>query len=197
MHKLLLILGLLLRGPLYGYELHRIMRAHGDLYADLKKGNLYYLLDRLAGDGYLHMTAEAGARGARGERLIYELTDAGRVRFSGLLREIMVTYEPVHSGIDTAVVFLSQLLPAEGMALLEERRRIVTERRAQVATDLGNLAKSGPLVHIATDHIVSLIDAELSWIDRSLVYLRAVVWTDELADYLQRVKQDMKHSNER
>ena len=81
MHKILLLLGLLLRRPLHGYELHRIVRAHGELYADLKKGNLYYLLDRLAAEGYLKVQAEPGTRGARGERVIYELTDQGRARF--------------------------------------------------------------------------------------------------------------------
>ena len=40
MHKVLLLLGLLLQGPRYGYELHQIVRAHGELYADLKKSNL-------------------------------------------------------------------------------------------------------------------------------------------------------------
>ena len=44
MHKSLLILGLLVHRPLHGYELHRIVRAHGELYTDLKKANLYYLL---------------------------------------------------------------------------------------------------------------------------------------------------------
>ena len=48
MHKLLILLGLLHQGPLHGYELHRIVRAHGELYTDLEKANLYYLLDRLA-----------------------------------------------------------------------------------------------------------------------------------------------------
>ncbi len=89
MHKILLLLGLLLRRPLHGYELHRIVRAHGELYADLKKGNLYYLLDRLAAEGYLKVQAEPGTRGARGERVIYELTDQGRARFKTLLREVL------------------------------------------------------------------------------------------------------------
>ena len=44
LHKSLLILGLLVHRPLHGYELHRIVRAHGELYTDLKKANLYYLL---------------------------------------------------------------------------------------------------------------------------------------------------------
>ncbi len=176
MHKVLLLLGLLLPGPLYGYELHRIVRAHGELYADLKKANLYYLLERLATEGFLHVETEAGARGARGERLIYEITGQGRERFMELLREIMQTYEPVHTGVDTAVVFLAYLPRAEGLQLLAERQHIVAERRAQVVADLGDQEKNGPLVRIAGDHLLSLIDAELAWIARSLQYLYDIDW---------------------
>ena len=178
MHKLLLLLGLLLRGPLHGYELHRIVRAHGELYADLKKGNLYYLLERLASEGDLKVQAEPGTRGARGERLIYELTDQGRARFNTLLPEVLLTYEPAHTGVDTAVVFLASLPPANGLHLLEERRRIVAERRAAVAAELAPLGESNPLALIAGDHMLTLIDAELAWIDRSLAYLHKRGWAD-------------------
>src|SRR5260221_5403007 len=116
MHKSLLILGLLLRGPLHGYEIHRIVRAHGALYTDLKKANLYYLLDRLQQDGALTVRAESGARGARGERLIYALTDQGRTRFFDLLRAILRTFDPVHTGVDVADVFLWQPAPAPAVS---------------------------------------------------------------------------------
>lgn len=176
MHKLLLLLGLLQRGPLYGYELHRIVRAHGELYADLKKANLYYLLERLAAEGHLSVRAEEGTRGARGERLIYELTDQGKAYFKTLLREVMLTYEPAHTGIDTAVVFLASLSRAEGLQLLSERRRLVAARRDEVEQELATVAERSPLLHIASDHLLSLIDAELAWIDRSLSYLRDAHW---------------------
>jgi DNA-binding PadR family transcriptional regulator len=86
MHKTLHLLGLLLNGPKSGYDLHRILRAHGELFADLKKANVYYLLDRLAKDRYLTVEAEPGARGPRRERLVYSITDQGRAHFEELLR---------------------------------------------------------------------------------------------------------------
>ncbi len=180
MHKALLLLGMLLNGPLYGYQLHQIVRAHGELYADLKKANLYYLLDRLAKDGYLAMEVESGARGARGERLIYVVTEKGRAHFYQLLRETLLRYEPVHTGVETAVVFLSYLAPAESIALLQERRRSVQERQVRVVAELGRAGENAPLVVIASDYLISLIDAELAWIDRSLNYLETVGWGDQL-----------------
>jgi len=176
MHKALLLLGLLLNHPRSGYELHRIVRAHGELYTDLKKANLYYLLDRLAREGYLRVKAEPGARGPRGERLVYSLTKKGRQRFIELVREILRTFEPAHTGVDVAVVFLAELPRSEALTLLLERHKIVSARREAAAAELSDFATRGPLPKIAADHLMSLIDAELKWIDRSMAHLREVGW---------------------
>jgi DNA-binding PadR family transcriptional regulator len=171
MHKSLHLLGLLLTGPKTGYELHRIVRAHGDLYADLKKANVYYLLGRLAQQGYLTVQAEPGARGRRGERLIYSLTESGRARFHELLQQVLRTFEPVPSSIGSAVVFLPRLPRDEAIRLLEERRQSVVEHRAEVAALNPPEACNTP-VGLAMDHLLALIDADLAWTDRTLDRLR-------------------------
>ncbi|MBV8720303.1 MAG: PadR family transcriptional regulator [Chloroflexi bacterium] len=162
LHKQLMLLGLLLRGPLHGYELHRIARAHGELYSDLGKANVYYLLDRLARDDYVSVRAEPGARGARGERLVYALTQRGHGHFQELLRATLRSFEPAHTGVDVAVVFLQRLPVEEAIALLEERREVVAERRALAASELGEVASVGLAASLAADHLLSLIDAELA-----------------------------------
>ncbi len=169
MHKELHILGLLLAGPRTGYQLHRIVAAHGELFTDLKKGNLYYLLERLAQDGALDVTAEGGARGPRRERLVYTLTDEGRRRFHALLRDVIRTYEPPHSGVEVGMMFLPRLDPHEAVHLLEERREAVLTRRAVVEPN----AAAADRLHerLAQDHLLSLMDAELAWIDRTLYRL--------------------------
>jgi DNA-binding PadR family transcriptional regulator len=194
-HKILLLLGLLRYGPMSGkdlhrlvqehdalsfamsgYDLHSIVRMHGTLSTDLKKGNVYYLLDRLAADGYLHVRTEPGARGPRGERLIYSLASAGCERFDELLREVLRTDDPLHSGIDVALLFLGKMPHAEALTLLEERRQSVTKRREQVASELDEQARNNPLQRIAFDHVLSLIDAELAWLNRTLADLRLHGW---------------------
>lgn len=176
MHKVLLLLGLLQRGPRSGYDLHRIVRTHGTLYTDLKKANLYYLLDRLAREGYLDVRAEPGAPGPRGERLVYSLTERGRARFDELLRAEVCQYEPAHTGIDVATMFLARMPRDEAITLLEERRRRVVAHREQVATELGAMLASPALPGLAVDHLLSLIAAELDWVDRALARLRDPAW---------------------
>lgn len=171
MHKTLHLLGLLLSGPKSGYDLHRILRAHGDLYADLKKGNVYYLLDRLASESYLTVEAESGARGPRGERLLYSMTDRGRAYFEELLCTVLRAPEPSFSGVAAAVIFLDRLPVEEAISLLEERRARTLERRHQVAAH-GSSTRSQPLTEIAVDHLLSLIDADLAWTERTLDRVR-------------------------
>lgn len=170
MHKELHLLGLLLAGPRTGYDLHRIVVAHGELSADLKQGNVYYLLERLAASGLLEVKAEAGARGPRRERLVYSLTDEGKQRFHELLRAVMRTYELPHIGVEVAMMFLSRLGAHESIGLLEQRRQAVTERRAALAQS----PVAGVHLHeqLAQDHLLFLMDAELAWIERAVQHLR-------------------------
>jgi DNA-binding PadR family transcriptional regulator len=163
MHKRLIILGLLVAGPLSGYRLHQVAAAHGELYSDLKKPNLYYLLGRMAEEGLLEVRAEAGARGPRRERLVYSLTDAGRRELLDLLRREVREYEPARLGIEAAAVLLDHLPRSEAAELLRERRRAVSAHRRQAADSLGP-AEAGS----AADHVLMLVDAELAWLDRAL-----------------------------
>jgi DNA-binding PadR family transcriptional regulator len=170
MHKELHILGLLLSGPKTGYDLHRIVVAHGELFTDLKKGNVYYLLERLAENGSLQVTAEAGARGPRRERLIYVLTDQGRRRFDELLRVVVRTYEPAHTGIEVGMFFLPHLAVQDAIRLLEERRQSVLDRRAVI---VGEESRVDHLhEHLAQDHLLALMDAEVAWVERTVRRLR-------------------------
>jgi DNA-binding PadR family transcriptional regulator len=166
MHKELHILGLLLSGPKTGYQLHRIVVAHGELFTDLKRGNVYYLLERLARSGALVVTAEGGAPGPRRERLVYTLTEQGRQRFHELLRAVVRTYDVTHTGVEVGMIFLPHLDLSDAIHLLEERCHTVEERRDAVAREIA--ATSRLHQQLAQDHLLSMMDAELAWIARTL-----------------------------
>jgi DNA-binding PadR family transcriptional regulator len=182
--KALLLLGLLRRGPMSGYDLNRVVRSHGPLYADLKKGNIYHLLDRLATRGHLRVTVEPGARGPRGERLLYELTPSGREALLNLVRRAITAFEPADTGLASAVVFLTELDQEEAAALLRTRRDVIRERRAQVAAELGVLTQ--PLSRLAGDHQLALIDAELAWVTEAIALVEGGGWRGRGADHAGR-----------
>lgn len=178
-HKRLLLLGLLREGPRHGYELNRVVRAHGTIYADLSRANIYYLLDRMAGEGLVTVEEIAGSRGSRGARLVYRLTTTGRTRFTELLRSELTAYDPIHPGVDVAIVLAGSLPRPETIELLRSRRKVVAARQSEITEELTAVPADAVLPRIASDHLRTLIDAELTWIDRSLAVLtqRQHTWT--------------------
>ncbi len=165
MHKRLLLLGLLFERPLTGYEVNRIVAAHGDLYSDLKKSNVYYLLERLAREGLVAVNAEGGARGPRGQRLVYSLTAAGRTELVALLRRELGAYAPPHVGIDIAIMLIDHLPRDEARQLLMTRRRIVDQSVRMLESGLGPAAV---VPGSAGDHMLMLAGAERRWLERAI-----------------------------
>jgi DNA-binding PadR family transcriptional regulator len=186
MHKQLMLLGLLQRQSLHGYELNRIVQAHGELYADLKKANVYYLLDRLARDGFVDVAAEPGARGNRGERLVYTRTEKGTKRFAELLRAVLADFSPTHTGLDVALMYLHRLRRGEAVAILQSRRDAIVARRELVAGEFKDIASRPLPAQLAVDHLMCMIDAELAWADRALKRLRQADPTSETSDHAER-----------
>jgi len=171
-----MVLGLLQSGPKHGYELHRIVVAHGSLYADFKKPTLYHLLHRLTEQGAVLVHPEAGARGRRGERLVFELTPAGSAQFRELLRTALSTYGTAQTTFQMAAAYLPWLPAKEGQALLAKRRHIIETLHAEVLGDLEHLAGEPASQRLAArslagDHALCLLEAELAWLDRAMQHL--------------------------
>ena len=74
------------------------------------------------------------------------------------------------------MVFLPYLDVSEATQLLEERRQAALERRAVVAGEMRapdpNSISDHGHVNLAQDHLLTLIDAELAWIERTIARLR-------------------------
>jgi DNA-binding PadR family transcriptional regulator len=169
-HKQLLILGTLRQGSAHGYALHRVLRAHGGLYADLKKANLYYLLERLESDGFVVSSVDASSGDERG-RKTYSLTRRGHAHFKTLLREVLADYSPPTAAVDVATSLLDELPPDDAVRLLTARREQAVATREQTAHDLRAVSESTVARRLAVDHLLSRIDAEIAWIDRAVTAL--------------------------
>lgn len=176
--KTLVVLGLLKSGPKHGYELHRIVVAHGTLYSDFKKPTLYHLLHRLALQGAVQVRSEGGARGPRGERLVFALAPKGERLFLRLLRSALSSYDVAQTSFEVAAAFLALLPAAEAQALIRKRREAVRARRGEVSGEMELMAAQPYSTRLAaralaTDHSLSLMDAEVAWMDRAIRHLAA------------------------
>lgn len=176
--RTLMVLGLLKSGPRHGYELHRIVVAHGSLYADFKKPTLYHMLHRLALQGAVEVHSEGGARGPRGERLVFALAPAGEALLLDLLRAALSSHDSSQTSFEVAVAFVGLLPAAEAQELLRRRLAVVRERRAEVIVEIESMSAQGDPVRVAprqlaADHALSLMDTEMAWTDRAIRRLAA------------------------
>src|ERR1700739_3554904 len=124
----LAILGLLIESPMHGYELRKRLTALRGAFRAFSYGSLYPALRRMQAEGLIAENAAPAGTPVRRARRVYQLTDAGRRRFGGLVAD---TGPPnyTHDGLGVPLAFFTRP-PAEArMRILEGRRRQVEERR--------------------------------------------------------------------
>ncbi|HEY4796621.1 MAG TPA: PadR family transcriptional regulator, partial [Mycobacterium sp.] len=83
----LAILGLLLESPMHGYELRKRLTGLLGAFRAFSYGSLYPALRRMQSDGLIAENAAPAGTPVRRARRVYEMTDAGRLRFSELVAD--------------------------------------------------------------------------------------------------------------
>ena len=96
---------------------------------------------------------------------MYYITPPGREFFLSLLRDVLGTFETIHPPIDMALFFLPHLPREEAFALLAERRRGLVEQYQALQDKIATTNLS--IWHeITNDHMLSLYQLEINWLDR-------------------------------
>jgi DNA-binding PadR family transcriptional regulator len=128
------VLSLLVDGPSYGYELKGAFeRSVGPQWGTLNIGHLYQVLDRLERDG--QVTPTAVVRDAKPNRVMYEITDAGRAELAAWLNSA----SPRTSGYRDD--FFLKLVAATQTRDHATVRVVVANQRALLLRELRNLAQ--------------------------------------------------------
>ena len=159
MERELLLLGLLQKEEMHGYQLHEFIDSFMQTCVDLKKSTAYYLLEKMTKEGYVTRTEER--EGNRPPRRVYHLTPAGETRFLELLRQNLATYLPAKFPGDTGLTFLDNLPTDESVTLLQQRRE-------QLANALA-VIKQAPVhtgsLQFMIAHQQLHLQSELDWLD--------------------------------
>src|SRR5574338_1673097 len=108
MNRELLLLGLLRQSEMHGYKIIEFIERDLAMCTDLKKPTAYFLLDKMAQNGWISWMEERD--GNRPPRRIYQITPEGERLFQKMLRESLAHYEPVKFTDDIALA-LSEMLP--------------------------------------------------------------------------------------
>jgi DNA-binding PadR family transcriptional regulator len=150
--------------PMHPYEMAALMRARGkERDMDIKWGSLYTVVGNLEKHGFL--AVEGSAReGARPERTVYRITDAGTRELADWVRELITVPERDVPRFEAGLSVLGALAPDEVAELL--RRRLDAMER-QIADDEAALAAETEVPRIfliEEEYDLAIRRAEAAWV---------------------------------
>ncbi|MEV3926548.1 PadR family transcriptional regulator [Actinomadura coerulea] len=150
--------------PMHPYEMASLMRARGkDRDMDIKWGSFYTVVGNLEKHGFL--AVEGSAReGARPERTVYRITDAGRDELADWVRELIGVPERERPRFEAGLSVLGALGPDEVAALLRGR---LDSMEREIAADQAALdgEKEVPrLFLLEAEYDLAMRRAEAAWV---------------------------------
>ena len=161
----LLLLGLLSRREMHGYQLNEFLSKNLASCTDLKKSSAYFLLGKMAHQGWV--AEESVREGNRPPRRVFHITETGVDAFQRLLRQNLATYTPVTFAGDVGLAFLDTLPADEAIGLLKERRGAVSlalQSAQAVPHHPGSLG-------LVLEHQARHLQTEIAWLDQVLADL--------------------------
>jgi DNA-binding PadR family transcriptional regulator len=164
----LAVLATVVQRPMHRYEMASVMRARGkDRDTAIKWGSLYTVVQNLERNGYLEPIGVT-RQGARPERTVYQITDAGRDELVAWTRELIAEPEAEHTRFVAGLSVLAALTPEEVADLLRRRLDRLAESVDALRAELEQAADVPRLFLIEDEYRIAMIQAEIDW-TRSLV----------------------------
>lgn len=165
----LAVLSTVYQRPMHRYEMASVMRARGkDQDMAIKWGSLYTVVENLAKHGFLEAIGNT-RQGARPERTIYQITEAGRQELLDWTRELISTPSPERPAYAAGLSVMAALPPDEVIALLRTRLDLLDESIARKQAALEEFGKDIPRLFLVEDEYdLAITTAEATW-TRSLL----------------------------
>jgi DNA-binding PadR family transcriptional regulator len=162
MDRQLLLLGLLRRQDMHGYQLNEFIEERMHFCIDLKKPTAYYILDKMAKEGLVSVEEEQA--GNRPPRRVYQVTPAGEGRFLELLQENLAQHQRTYYPSDVGLAFMDQLPSEKAAGLLRKKSEGIRKELKDLEKATGH---TGPLWHVL-ERNQRLLKAELAWLEELL-----------------------------
>jgi DNA-binding PadR family transcriptional regulator len=151
---------------MHGYQLYEYIDQALAACTDLKKPTAYYLLSKMAEDGWI--TEETTRGGNRPLRKVYHLTARGEAEYQRMLRENLAGYSPVSFAGDMGLAFLDQVEPGEALELLAQRRAALVD----ALNTLRAVPEHKGSLQLAIEHQRRHLAGELDWLDEVIVKVK-------------------------
>jgi DNA-binding PadR family transcriptional regulator len=162
----LTVLALLLPGPRYRYEMHRlVITKHIDFVTGLPR-SVYHAVDRLRRNELIRVLG-TDRPNSRPERTILAITDAGHADLEGRVRRLLQHPEPDARLFAAALSFVDCLSTSEASAALQLRRDRLERRAADIRAELAQPAQDDTSIsRTRLEYEVARLDAERVWVSR-------------------------------
>lgn len=174
----LAVLATLVERPMHPYEIASLLRSRGkedDM--DIKWGSLYTVVRNLVKHGFIEVV-ETERAGARPERTVYRITEAGRDELVDWVRELVSTPQPEHPKFKAGLSVLAILGPDEAAELL--RQRLTTLEHAIAATRalLAENSDVPRLFLVEDEYELAVREAEAGWVRALVIELETGAFPD-------------------
>jgi DNA-binding PadR family transcriptional regulator len=169
----LAVLATVVQRPMHRYEMASVMRARGkDRDMDIKWGSLYTVVQNLERSGYLE-TIGVTRQGARPERTVYQITEAGRDELIAWTRELIAEPEAEHTRFIAGLSVLAVLPPQDVIDLLRRRLERLTHSVNALTALLDEASDVPRLFLIEDEYRIAMTQAEADWTQSLLDELTA------------------------
>lgn len=160
----LAVLAVLFERPMHRYEIAATLKERGkERDMDIKWGSLYTVVQNLEKHGFLEVVGSE-RDGARPERTIYRITEAGRVELDDWARELVASPEPEHHRFVAGLSIVALLPPDDLIALLGERvhrlEAIIAAEREAIAAQRAAIPR---LFIVESEFQLAMLEAEARW----------------------------------
>ena len=120
------ILGLLMEGNLYGYEIKKKIVERLEDYVDIKFGSIYYAIKKAVDNGWVKRVGTEKESG-NPERYVYEILPSGRKHYKKLLKQYFDKHM-LHFDIDIVLMFYKFLSEEQKLQFLDDRKSHIQEK---------------------------------------------------------------------
>lgn len=156
--------------PVHGYDVRRALLARGATeWANIAPGSIYNALKTLVREELLEVIG-TDRQGARPERTMYQLTEAGEREFTRLLRENLRDSRLPNHPLLAGLAFLPLVPNAELAEVVRCRADQLSQQAADCRTMRADILASDPAAggiphHVAESYalLANLLDAEATW----------------------------------
>ena len=139
----LLLLGLLKESPKHGYEIKKKIKEILFLFTGVDLKSIYYPLKILEKKGLV--IKRKNKQGRRPEKLVYQLTSKGEIRFNELLTTSLLDFKRPQFSLDLSLYFLGYMNPGIAKRRLQGRTFVLNKLSGNINRLIDSLKNKSSL----------------------------------------------------